>query len=1421
MQPAVPDKVDAYTEWDGGISDYDKNADRNEYAFGRSINYRDNKRELTLLPKTVRESGTVVQDLPKDGDRVGSDVFYYGGSGNIYRRTLGGYHSMLRSVSSSHGNGMKYYTEDSYLYYTSDKLIGRYGQLSPNPAWYENWKKGIDTEVWNNWGGAQVTADEDLGILTLGSSAAAAYYGIEKLRYNLTGSFVVSQLLTVGSRSLTSWEVYPVYVSLNSSNECFWFIDKDNNLKAQKKVAGVTSDVATGTYDSGVHKFFRIREANGTMYWEYSTDFNSWINFGSAVNPIPITNLRVGVQVGTWQAEASTTSASFGFFGTGVSTIATPKFADDFLGSEGGIPLNTHALDLEAASSQYASRADTAPLSITSDLAIEGTIIPESLPAVGSSMVIWSKWDVNANKRSYKFEIYAVSGFFGDGSDGALTISSNTTKTEIDSSCTGGQGGYTLLATNASFAAGQLILIHQTKGSNAGVWERNKIAAYTAGTITLETALKTNYTSGAQVLVIKQYTNVTVNAGVTWSAKTYDGTVGGILTFVASGTVTVNGTVSASGKGYRGAPQPDNAARATGKGGEGYLGTNYGTNMNSSTQAATPVDNGGTGAYMTSAAAAGSGGGGGSYGGIGGTGNVGNADGGARPGQGGLTCGGGDLLSALFFGGGGGSGSTSYTGGGDNSSHGGVGGAGGGAIMINGATVLINTGASVISGGDTGGASAGHACGNGGGGAGGSVIINCQTGTLGTGLITCPSGAGGSGGAFNILGGAGGTGRVHVNYLVSYSGTSTPSIYPTQDNNLVTTTTYQLRLGLSSNGTAEEFLTKNANLAIGQKSHVGVSWDASDHEAEFTHDGVSLGTSVGAATSLNDNASTPAIGADFNSTARNFYDGIIDELRIWNTERTASQFFNNKDIQIAVNSVGLVAYYQLNNTYDDATSNAAHLTDSGGPVFTTAVPFSSPTARLDLDQSLDTSGNTYALTTAISESAANRQTFVPNRDPQKSIEVNVSDTGDDSDWTLTVHDSLNRVVAQKTITHANLRTGDVEFVFDKVWRPIRGASYHFHLTATTTTGTPLIVSTSSNDLETADFHTYYQFLVEDEYHGMEQILNVLAVANERYVATYAADAGYNPHRIVLPSGWRVRCFALWRGLLAIGCTRGSNIYDTDQGMIFLWDGYTTTYTDTIPVPEGGVNALLSSRGILYVWAGYHGDMLAYRGGDYAEPLKRVPKMVSEKYIETLPKATSMWDGMLRWGVAGGSNSEDVQRGVYTWGKRKSSNNESLSYDFPLSTGNRASSTIKVGFLYPIDRKLLVGWQDGVTCGMDVIDPEGDCFATGTVEKDIKDYGAVWKEKKALLVRGDFEELEAGQTVTLKYRLNRSAAWVEGETTAQKGYASEGDTVARLPIPMGNNKEIEFAADIGSTSGVSPTLLGLALEFDPKRSEKIV
>ncbi|HRI52192.1 MAG TPA: hypothetical protein PLW65_18595, partial [Pseudomonadota bacterium] len=135
----------------------------------------------------------------------------------------------------------------------------------------------------------------------------------------------------------------------------------------------------------------------------------------------------------------------------------------------------------------------------------------------------------------------------GGGVDGPLIVAAGMTQTidQLTSPATGSKLTNQLMVAGATgLAKGQIILIHQTQGSGAGSSELNQIVELTANTATLARALVNDYTVGAQVVVVPQYTNVTVSAGATLTAPAWDGMRGGILIFQASGAVNVDGTLS-------------------------------------------------------------------------------------------------------------------------------------------------------------------------------------------------------------------------------------------------------------------------------------------------------------------------------------------------------------------------------------------------------------------------------------------------------------------------------------------------------------------------------------------------------------------------------------------------------------------------------------------------------------------------------------------------------------------------------------------------------------------------------------------------------------------------------------------------------------------------------------------------------------
>lgn len=1415
--------IDYTKRWSGGISDFLKeNANfqvPSSFYFSRSIDYRTDPNALTLLPGPVKESGSVVTDLLKWADLVPGTLtsYYTGSSGYFYSRNSSAYWKKIVQAPNSHGNGLSYFSGDNYVYLPGDSTINRYGPISFNFSIFEGWTgTAINPSIWRDWSGGQASIASSG--LTLTSTLAAGFYGVEfNKNYDLTSYSITNQLVSVGSRSLSTYEVYPVYVvSGNSGNQLFWFIDSSNNLRAYKKVATVNTIIASTTYSATTHKYFSIREQAGTIYYDYSTDGINWVPFANVANPFQITSVIIGQQIGTSAPEVATTSALFDNF-TYALTNNGEQFTANFLGAQGGVPTNTASLQLLSASSQYATAADSATLSIVGNLTLEAEIDPNNLPTVGNAMTLVGKWDESTNIRSYRLDLFGVSGFFGDGSDGSLTINSPTTEAPVDSACTGTAGTQILLATNASFAAGKIIEVYQTQGTRAGQWERNTIQGYTAGTIMTGTPLLGTYTIGAQVRIIPQYTSVTINS--TYTAKAWNGTVGGNLDFLANGTVSGAGTITATGKGFRGGNgtvHVNGGSATTAATGEGTVGISI---------AATTAANGnGGGGGGAGGGDGGSGGGGGGNALVGATGTVGQNS----AGTGGVISGSADLVTATFGGGGGGGGGESNAN--NNLGDGGNGGVGGGKIFITAATLSMT--GSITANGGAGSAASGayqEGAGGGGGGAGGSILLKSQVATLGTLLVTATAGAGGTGtGSFVPTGGTGSVGRIHLDYLTSYTGTTNPTLDVVQDNTLVTTTTIQARLGISNDGTAFEYLTQNLpTLQPNVWNRVSVSWAAANSLASFYLNAVPIGTSTGTKTAISDNASLLYIGATKTSVVTNFLNGLVDDVRVWSNVQTAGQIFANNTAQLTGREGGLAAYYTLNSVATDLTPNANNLTLVNSPTYSTNVPFVAPTTRLDIDASSALTGQTYTLLTAISESAVDELAFTPVNDPQASIAFYV-DTKGTGDWTVTIHDQQNRVIATKTILNANVPSaGVIEFIFDTPWRLVAGKMYHIHLTVST--GTSKVVTGTASNLSTAEYTTYFGFLVTDtQYHPAIQfqyqplggvLTGAEIIGNERYLAVWDG-ANYFPNYIVFPPAWHVRCFGFWREFLAIGMWRGGNIYDFDQGRIYFWDGVAPTFNFFVDVPEGQINALKGIDSDLYIFAGYRGNLLNYQGGYFSttgnstdQKLKKMPLLSPSDYTEVYPGAFSMWRGLLHFGLYGASNSTTAQRGTYSYGTANQYYPPSLSYDYVISTLNKGN-TVSIGLVYPIGQNLIIGWQDGISFGADVINFSNDPAPSGELQLLLKDGSELWKFTTLMSARADYVPLKTGESIDVKIRQSRFDLY-----TLSPIDTTVGSDFCKLPISLGADKEYQVGIDLYATGSTSPTILGFGIQKNENKESQ--
>ncbi len=127
---------------------------------------------------------------------------------------------------------------------------------------------------------------------------------------------------------------------------------------------------------------------------------------------------------------------------------------------------------------------------------------------------------------------------------------------------------------------------------------------------------------------------------------------------------------------------------------------------------------------------------------------------------------------------------------------------------------------------------------------------------------------------------------------------------------------YMLRAGANGvlnfnlgNGSWNEVSTPSNTVAIGVWYHIAASYDGTIMRIYV--DGVEVGIRAVSDIDIMNNSSSLYIG-NWALTGNRFFNGTIDEVRIWNVARTAEEIAANMDTEITLPQTGLVLYYKFN-----------------------------------------------------------------------------------------------------------------------------------------------------------------------------------------------------------------------------------------------------------------------------------------------------------------------------------------------------------------------------------------------------------------------------------------------------------------------------------------------------------------------------
>ena len=220
-------------------------------------------------------------------------------------------------------------------------------------------------------------------------------------------------------------------------------------------------------------------------------------------------------------------------------------------------------------------------------------------------------------------------------------------------------------------------------------------------------------------------------------------------------------------------------------------------------------------------------------------------------------------------------------------------------------------------------------------------------------------------------------------------------------------------------------VTSNEVVTDGTWKHVAVTYNGSN--AIIYIDGMENNRLAGTGNIANSSYKV-SIGENLQATGRN-YKGNIDEVRLWNVARTATQINANKNCELQGNETGLLAYYKFNQgdgavtnttitTLTDVTANGNNGTLTGFALTGTSSHFLSGSPII--------TGNSCTTLSNTSFDIANNTILYPNPTKGKiNITVNNLTNVSVSVYDLNGRELLNKKVSAEdnSINISNFQSG--------------------------------------------------------------------------------------------------------------------------------------------------------------------------------------------------------------------------------------------------------------------------------------------------------------------------------------------------------------------------------------------------------------
>lgn len=486
-------------------------------------------------------------------------------------------------------------------------------------------------------------------------------------------------------------------------------------------------------------------------------------------------------------------------------------------------------------------------------------------------------------------------------------------------------------------------------------------------------------------------------------------------------------------------------------------------------------------------------------------------------------------------------------------------------------------------------------------------------------------------------------------------------------------------------------------------------------------------------------------------------------------------------------------------------------------------------------------------TSPLNETGSNVRYLQSDIEPLNKLGVFIVTKGT-GNWTLTLHDGLNNVLATSTINNANLTNNSINyFNFTtapngqvRIYVSPNARTYHFHLTSTVADGT--VSSTITNDLSTCDLEVWADRLVQTNngLHPMGRFLQYEVIGNGNYLSAWEplspdpTNAEWLRHRLTFPQEYEVCAVDFTNEFCVIGAgqttTQSTSI--PQMGQIFFWDGIDPKYNYNVPIPEGTPQCLHTHKNIVYYYAG--GDWYAITS-PLTQPVKlrQMPSSATEFFgsdtpITIYPYAATVRRGIHLMAYPSVTMNSNIEFGVYSWGAVDKNYSNSFGYSYIISTGTKnytAQNNLQIGMVKSFGDLLHISWRDTTSggYGIDVITNASKPAPYAKWQGLIIDGGYVAKQKTGYYMEC-YYDIPAGASITLGYSIDRGSFVTSNVYTTTNLW--QGQTgYARFNITNDNGgrfKELQPQIEVTCDSTVTtpPVIYMVSVIYDSNTEESL-